>query len=88
MTLEELKQAADEMGYSVVKKPQPTVKLLPCTCGRKQIDKWHGRSVAMGDYIVYKCYRCGNKAEPGKTIRAARLNWNKMIEELNEKSEG
>lgn len=84
MTLEELKQAADEMGYSVVKKPQPTVKLLPCTYGRKQIDKRTGCSVAMGRYSVYRCCRCGIKAEPGKTIRAARLNWNKMIEGLKE----
>lgn len=72
--LEDLKRLADELGYSLVKKQPPMPKLLPCKCGRKQIGEW----VAVGKGYIRKC-DCGLKAEPGKTKREARENWNRMI---------
>lgn len=71
--LEELKEIAGKLGYSVVKK-QPYIKLEPCKCGRKIISLWYRNGVPF-----YKCDDCGLKAEPGKSKLAARKNWNKLI---------
>lgn len=74
--LEDLKQIADKLGYSLVKK-QPRIKLEPCKCGRKQIDEWVVSGSKSG--YIRKCCSCGLRAEVGKTKREARENWNKMI---------
>lgn len=71
--LEELKEIAGKLGYSLVKK-QPRIKLEPCTCGRKLISLWYRNGKPM-----YVCEKCGLKAEPGKSKLMARKNWNKMI---------
>ena len=75
--LEELKEIAGKLGYSLVKK-QPKIKLLSCKCGRKRINKWTHVEPGFGVGYVYRC-TCGMRAEPGKTKREARENWNKMI---------
>ena len=72
-TLEELKEIAGKLGYSLVKN-QPKIKLEPCKCGRKIIALWYRNGVPF-----YKCDNCGLKAEPGKSKLMARKNWNKMI---------
>ena len=74
--LEELKEIAGKLGYSLVKK-QSTVKLLPCKCGCRRILE----AVCCGDkkgYVRF-CYKCNLHGEVGKTKIAARENWNKMI---------
>ena len=76
--LEDLKRLADELGYSLVKKQPPMPKLLPCKCGRKRIDEWRHYSSGFGSGYIRRC-DCGLRAEPGKTKREARENWNRMI---------
>ena len=81
MTLEELKAEAKKLGYKVVK-DNPRVKLLPCTCGRKQIGSawWDGETYMW----FYQCPNCGKRAPSHKMQNEARKLWNKMIEETKE----
>ena len=72
--LEDLKRLAYELGYSLVKKRTPMPKLLQCKCCRKLISLWYCNGLP-----VYKCEKCGLRADPGKTKRKARENWNRMI---------
>ena len=78
MTLNELKTEAEKLGYNLVKKKPPTVRLFSCTCGRKRLSSW-GNEVTK-EYLV-ACPICGNgeKNEWKKTEREARLLWNEYI---------
>ena len=80
MTLEDLKKAADELGYSVVKKRTPIPKLLPCKCGKARAEKWYGLSSATKN-VLYKCPECGLKTDAYNTDRKARETWNKLVSE-------
>ena len=77
MTLEELKEEAKKLGYRVVPISK-YVKLLPCTCGRKQLNGYWWDSENHGYF--YKCPVCDLKAPLAKTDKEARQEWNKMIE--------
>ncbi len=72
MTVEELKVAAAELGYRIVKK-QRTEKFLPCTCGSNRRETWFGP-----DGCSLICIKCGKRSK-GKTISEAKHNWNLMI---------
>lgn len=80
MTLEELKVEAKKLGYKLIK-DNPRVKLLPCTCGRKQIDLWWD---GVNYTWFYKCPKCGKRSPSHKTQIEVRKLWNKMIEEIKE----
>lgn len=76
MTLDELKAEAKKLGYKVIK-DNPRVKLLPCTCGRKQISLWWDGA----DYMWFQeCPKCGKRAPSHKTQNGARKLWNEKIE--------
>lgn len=76
LTDEEFKAEAKRRGYNLIKIPEK-VKLLPCVCGRKRIRPYY----QTGGYEFYRC-DCGLVAEKDKKSNQARLNWNKMIEEV------
>ena len=79
MTYEELKKAADELGYNLLKKSR-YVKLLPCLCGSTR--RQHRFGVGKGGNTeTLICERCGLKGYPGATENEAKLGWNKKIEE-------
>ena len=76
-----VKESLRKIGYRVVKRTLPMPTLRPCICGCKKttytlhIDE-------IGDVgRLYVCPRCNLKSLSAKTERAARKNWNKMIEE-------
>lgn len=76
MTVDELKRTANEIGYSIIKKPE-YIKFLPCKCGCNKRERWYG--VKKDDAYIYICKGCGARAE-GRTEREAKRNWNKMME--------
>lgn len=86
MTVEELKKAADELGYNIVKKHQPLPKLLECSCGANNrlygmraggVNKRAGRFIA--------CESCGLEGEPGRTKHEMYENWNRAVLESKSK---
>lgn len=84
MTIEELKEEAKKLGYTVVKIPKKE-KLLPCTCGNNRREHWHRVSIQSGmSYEILKCSKCGREAT-GENEREARHNWNEMIRRENAK---
>ena len=79
---EELQSELKKIGYYISKKPEPKIKLLPCTCGSKQIHiRRDGRKRACA------CGKCGRQTmyfgRNDKNIpeieAMARKEWNKMI---------
>ena len=77
MTVDELKQTANEMGYNIIKK-QKYVRFFPCKCGCNKREPWYG--VHKDDAYIYICKNCGARAQ-GRTEKDAKLNWNRMMEE-------
>lgn len=83
MTVEELETLAKSMGYYIHKIPEKKVKLLPCTCGAKQMSVIRG-----GRKRMIACRRCSRKtdwfddrfSDIPNIEKSARLAWNKMIE--------
>ena len=63
-----------------VKNSVERIKFLPCVCGCNKRIEWF-RYIEPKGYS-YQCRNCDNKAPMGKTKKEAKLNWNKMIEEL------
>ena len=81
MTYEELKVEADKLGYKLIKK-QKTVKLLRCRCGSNRREEWVVVNSSTGKFQRQLiCVKCGLSAPPGNTLKEAKENWNKMIEE-------
>ncbi len=74
MTVEELKAAARELGYKVVK-IERKVKLLPCVCGATRRNH---RYAWMTNCEILECPKCGRRAA-GRTEEEAKRNWNLMI---------
>lgn len=75
MTLDELKAEAKAQGYKLVKF-QPYIRISPCPCGRKQIERWY----YPGDGIFLKCPVCGRKGPLGRNEREARIKWNEEVQ--------
>lgn len=77
VTDEEFKAEAKRRGYNIIKIPEK-VTLLPCICGSER----RTRVFIMRGHEYYTCVKCGLVAKDGKSNREAKLNWNKMIEEM------
>ena len=77
MTVEELKIEAKKLGYSIIKN-NPIPKILPCTCGRKRMEKWYSCQDGKDTKVDIVCPNCDREAT-GTTLREAIDNWNKMI---------
>lgn len=78
MTEQELKAIAKEMGYRL-KKIEPSIKLLPCTCGstrRQNSYRWDNEK--RKEVITLTCLKCGKEAS-GYSLDEAKKNWNKLI---------
>lgn len=86
MTLEELKAAADEMGYVVRRKTTKLSKAKPCICGCEEIDDvpWFDENGYVRSFKC-KCSGCGRMGPPHKTKREARRAWNLLIGNRKEK---
>lgn len=83
LTDEEFKVEAKRRGYNLIKIPEK-VTLLPCVCGSERCT----RVFIMRGQEYYACTKCGLVAKDGKSNREAKLNWNKMIEEVqNERND-
>ena len=74
-TDEELIAEAKRRGYRIQKEPEK-IKFLPCVCGRNQRIAWY---VGRGMY-TYECKGCGLTSPKAKGEKAARIEWNNMIE--------
>jgi hypothetical protein len=72
---EEFKAEAKRRGYRLTK-ITPYVSLLPCVCGNDTINCW----VRNDHNLYYSCPSCGLASEDGKSIRGAKINWNKLID--------
>lgn len=84
MTIEELKEEAKKLGYTVVKIPKKE-KLLPCVCGNNRREHWHRVDIKSGRaYEILRCSKCGREAK-GETERDAIHNWNEMIKKEESK---
>jgi hypothetical protein len=80
LTLDELKREAKSHGYKLIP-IVPYVKLEPCKCGRKRGAKqWFCTDGS--NVTFYRCDYCGLEAPGAKTEREARINWNKMVAEV------
>lgn len=77
MTLEELKLAAKNLGYKLVK-DRPYISMSPCICGNKAIS--YGSTFPSSTPYFHKCRKCGFKSKPAKTKYEARANWNECVE--------
>lgn len=74
----EFRSEARRRGFRLVKiKPNVSIKLSPCVCGRKKIDRWW----TIDNEFLYSCPNCFLRSEPDKTVDQAKLNWNNMIKE-------
>ena len=91
MTVEELKNEAENLGYRLMKKAN-YIRFKPCICGNNY-RYFYWIEVDGKSYTIYVCSKCGLKSPPArienedgqlefnKTVEQAKLNWNKMIEE-------
>ena len=77
MTVEELKIEAKKLGYSIIK-INPMPKILPCTCGRKRMEKWYSCQDGKDTKVEIVCPNCDREAT-GTTLREAINNWNAMV---------
>lgn len=85
MTFDELKKEAQRQGYSLIKRKEPIVRLLPCPCGRKHLSIWGSLYPSLGikrEYLV-ACPKCGNGEdnEWKPTEKEARELWNRTVEQ-------
>lgn len=75
MTVEQLKEEAAKLGYSVVKiRKRP--KFIKCICGHNLHTKYFS-----GGTIFFQCKHCGLKGDKSKTEYEAIRNFNKVVEE-------
>lgn len=76
MTVEQLKEEATKLGYSVVKiRRRP--KFIKCICGHNS----HKKYFSEGCTIFFQCKICGLKGERALTEYNAIRNFNKAVEE-------
>lgn len=75
ITVEQLKEEAAKLGYSVVKiNKRP--KYIKCICGHNIHTKYFS-----GGCIFFQCKHCGLKGVAAKTEYEAIKNFNKAVEE-------
>ena len=80
MTVDELREIAEDLGYRLVKLP-PKRMVMECTCGcNRRTEKYKE------DRVIIECMRCGRMVI-GKNKINARVNWNKEIEREMEREE-
>lgn len=77
MTIEELREEADALGYKLVKKTE-RIHMLPCTCGCNRREHWY-TYVKGKEVVQLVCNKCGRSVY-GVNEQDAKRNWNKMIE--------
>lgn len=78
LTLEELRDAAEKLGYSLVKK-KTYIPLKPCPiCGKKRTETWYSMTEPRGDFR--KCENCDFKG--GIVQKKGDLNqaWNDAVD--------
>lgn len=83
MTLDELRVEAKKHGYRLTKIPEKKPKILPCSCGRKQIGVWIRYDYVEKNRIgtktkgyLLKCPNCGKTSEWKTSEIDARKDWN------------
>ena len=64
-----------KLGYRKVVLPH--IKLKTCRCGSNRRACWY-----TSNGVYYVCKTCKLQSPLGKTVRQAKQNWNKMIDEL------
>lgn len=92
--IEKLKRYCMELGYSLVKRPDPLVPLEPCPiCGRKAT---YRQSSSLGYQIRYECPNNCLSGDPAATLdteqhstrhevkQRARIYWNDAVERWKE----
>lgn len=86
LAFKELKDAAEKLGYDLVKKKMH-IQLKPCPiCGKKRTEIWYSASEPQGDFR--KCKNCGFKS--GVVTKKSELNqaWNNAVDEFDEYLKG
>ena len=77
MTVEQLKEEADKLGYRIVRKSAP--KLVACDCNNRKPRQY--RAYIGGEKkIYYYCPDCRKKAESCTNVEDAILSWNEKNE--------
>lgn len=74
LTVEELKEVAKNMGYSIIKK-KPYTKVKPCpVCGKKKVQTWYGKD------IWGECANCGFKGDEVPSESQRNEGWNNAVD--------
>ena len=86
LTFDELKYAAEKLGYNLVKKKE-YIPLKPCPiCGKKRTEIWYSMSEPRGDFR--KCKNCEFKGGIVAKKRDLNQAWNDAVDRyLKEKGE-
>lgn len=74
---EELEAEVERRGIDCKQKPEK-INFLPCVCGANRRTEWYTQSPG----YIYECQKCGICAPEGRTKKAAKINWNTMIEQM------
>lgn len=85
-TFEELKDAAEKLGYSLVKK-KTYISLKPCPiCGKKRTEIWYSTAEPRGDFR--KCENCDFKSDVVTKKGDLNRAWNDAVDRyLKEKGD-
>lgn len=78
LTLEELKDAAAKLGYSLVKK-KTYIPLKPCpVCGKKHTETWYSMAEPRGNFR--KCENCEFKGDVVQKKGDLNQAWNDAVD--------
>ena len=85
MTIEELKNETNKLGYRLVKKPERVI-MLPCpVCGGRASGDWY--DVSKSNACRFKqCDCCDFRGGYGKTMLEAKKKWNEAVLEYRKEN--
>ena len=79
MTLEQLKEEADKLGYKLIRKSVP--KLTACKCGIKKPPKQYRAYIGGQVNTYYFCPNCSKRSSSFNNFIDAIIDWNNKNEE-------
>ena len=76
MTVDQLKEEADKLGYRLIRKSAP--KIAVCNCNNRK-PKQYCSYLACVKNIYFFCPNCSKKSDPMEHEEDAILNWNEKV---------
>ena len=64
---------------NILKPQRESIKKLPCTCGRKNLETWTGWDSDGHVVESFKCPNCGRETGMYRTHRERVEAWNRMV---------